>query len=74
MKKAPGNFEEEEDDGGDVDENMQKSGGKNNLPNRYQTEDRQARGMAIDQRGAQRNQRSSSGISFLYINLIHIYS
>lgn len=65
MKKAPGNFEDEEDVG-DVDDNLNIQG-KPGPSGKYQADN--GRGMAIDQRGAARSHRSNSG-KILYLTSI----
>ena len=63
LKRAPDNFEDEEDDVGDVEENL--GGGPRGRPGpqrNYQTAttENQNNGMQIDQRGTQRKRRASS--------------
>ena len=62
MKRAPKDFEDDDSDGGDVEE--RKQGDQRLEQNRYQNDERQGRGAGTDQRGAERHQRSASGMLY----------
>ena len=58
IKRAPEGFEDEEDDVGDVEENLNR--GRPGPRGGYQTQENQNRGMQIDQNGTQRKRRASA--------------
>lgn len=57
MKRAPDNFDDEDDNIGDIEENHDHERGRPR--DTYQTENSAHKGMSIDQRGAQRKRRST---------------
>ena len=59
MKRAPDGFEDEDDDIGNVEENLGARGRPGLGGNTYHTETAGNKGMAIDQRGTQGKRRSS---------------